>query len=115
MNHQTTLSHHMVLTRSLLAVTTLTAVVGCAGTPEAPPKTIYESGRNQVRIVKDPDSTSNTHPASLTPLVGRYEEISVLLRRWQQAKNGEGQVILLSGDPGIGKSRLVRELQARLT
>jgi class 3 adenylate cyclase len=41
------------------------------------------------------------HPASPTPLVGRNEEISVLLRRWQQAKNGEGQVVLLSGEPGI--------------
>lgn len=82
MNDQTTLSHHMVFTRSLLAVTTLMAVVGCAGTPEAPPKTIYESGRNQVRIVKDPDSTSNTHPASLTPA-----EVGTLLRSvrsWEQ-------------------------------
>ena len=82
MNDQTTRSHHMVFTRSLLAVTTLMAVVGCAGTPEAPPKTIYESGRNQVRIVKDPDSTSNTHPASLTPA-----EVGTLLRSvrsWEQ-------------------------------
>jgi hypothetical protein len=82
MNDQTTLSHHMVFTRSLLAVTTLMAVVGCAGTPEAPPKTIYESGRNQVRIVKDPASTSNTHPASLTPA-----EVGTLLRSvrsWEQ-------------------------------
>ena len=54
------------------------------------------------------------HPARLTPLVGRNEEIAVLLRRWQQAKNGEGQVVLLSGEPGIGKSRLVRELHAGL-
>ena len=51
-----------------------------------------------------------TRPA-LTPLVGREEEIELLLRRWQRAKTGEGQVVLLSGEPGIGKSRLAAALQ----
>jgi predicted ATPase len=46
----------------------------------------------------------------LTPFVGREEEIALLLRRWRQASDAEGQVVLLSGEPGIGKSRLVREL-----
>src|SRR5882724_4313970 len=41
-----------------------------------------------------------------TPLVGRDEEIELLRRRWEQAKSGEGRVVLISGEPGIGKSRL---------
>jgi class 3 adenylate cyclase len=41
-----------------------------------------------------------------TPLVGREEEIELLVRRWRQAKGGEGRVVLISGEPGIGKSRL---------
>jgi predicted ATPase len=52
--------------------------------------------------------------AGLTPLVGREEEIALLLRRWEQARDGEGQVVLLSGEPGIGKSRIVREVGGRL-
>jgi class 3 adenylate cyclase len=46
------------------------------------------------------------HVAALTPLVGREEEIELLNRRWMRAKSGDGQVVLLSGEPGIGKSRL---------
>jgi class 3 adenylate cyclase len=45
-----------------------------------------------------------------TPLVGRSEELELLLRRWRQAKAGEGRVVLVSGEPGIGKSRLTTEL-----
>ncbi len=45
-----------------------------------------------------------------TPLVGRDEELDLLLRRWQQAKAGEGRVVLVSGEPGIGKSRLTAAL-----
>jgi class 3 adenylate cyclase len=47
----------------------------------------------------------------LTPLVGRDEELALLRRRWEQATEGEGQVVLLSGEPGIGKSRLFQELK----
>jgi hypothetical protein len=44
----------------------------------------------------------------VTPLIGRDEEIDLLLRRWQQIQSGEGRVVLISWEPGIGKSRLVR-------
>lgn len=53
-------------------------------------------------------------PAGLTPLVGRAEEVDLLLRRWAQAQDGEGQVVLLGGEPGIGKSRIVSVLHERL-
>ena len=43
-------------------------------------------------------------------LVGRAEEEALLRRRWERARAGEGQVVLISGDPGIGKSRLVHDL-----
>src|SRR5205814_1963 len=49
-----------------------------------------------------------------TPLVGRDEELDLLLRRWQQAKAGEGRVMLVSGEPGIGKSRLTAELSQHI-
>ena len=50
------------------------------------------------------------HTAGLTALVGREEEFELLLRRWSKAKTGEGQVVLLSGEAGIGKSRLIAAL-----
>lgn len=52
---------------------------------------------------------------ALAPLVGRDEEIALLLRRWQQALEGEGQVVLIGGEAGIGKSRLSQALRKRLT
>ena len=54
------------------------------------------------------------HPSGLAALVGREEESELLLRCWSRAKAGEGQVVLLSGEPGIGKSRLTAELEERL-
>ena len=54
------------------------------------------------------------HTTGLTDLVGRQEELEILLRRWSKAKTGEGQVVLLSGEVGIGKSRLTAALLERL-
>ena len=52
--------------------------------------------------------------AGLTSLVGRGEELNLLLRRWQRAKQGQGQIVLLSGEPGVGKSRLAQALRDAL-
>ena len=54
------------------------------------------------------------HASGLSPLVGREEETELLLRCWSKAKSGEGQVVLLSGEAGIGKSRLTAALLERL-
>ena len=51
----------------------------------------------------------------LTPLVGREHEMGLLRERWEKAKEGEGQAVLLSGEPGIGKSRLAQELKEQVT
>jgi len=61
--------------RALFFLVGLTVVSGCATQPASPPKTIYESGLNTVRLEGDPESTSNAHPASLTPT-----EVGTLLR-----------------------------------
>jgi hypothetical protein len=54
------------------------------------------------------------HGSALTALVGRDEEIDLLLRRWTRAQTEDGQVVLISGEPGIGKSRIRAELEGRL-
>jgi class 3 adenylate cyclase len=54
------------------------------------------------------------HGSALSPLVGRDEELDLLLRRWARAKSGDGQVALISGEPGIGKSRIGAALTERL-
>ncbi len=61
-------------------------------------------------LVTESRFDANRGGSALTPLVGREEELDLLLRRWSQAKDGEGQVVLLSGEPGIGKSRILSAL-----
>jgi class 3 adenylate cyclase/tetratricopeptide (TPR) repeat protein len=57
---------------------------------------------------------ANRDGSTLTPLAGSEEELDLLLRRWSQTKDGEGQVVVLSGEPGIGKSRMLNALRERL-
>jgi predicted ATPase/class 3 adenylate cyclase len=61
------------------------------------------------------DSRFEALRGTTTPLIGREEEIDMLLRRWDQAKRGEGCVVLISGEPGIGKSRIAQTLLERLS
>src|SRR5262249_8891562 len=88
----------------------------------------YDLGRQTVKGVPDPlqsyrvlsqsaaqsrlevDITTGT----LTPVVGRAHEVGLLLERWTAAQAGDGQVVLLSGEPGIGKSRLVQEVKEQV-
>jgi class 3 adenylate cyclase/predicted ATPase len=54
------------------------------------------------------------HPTAVTQLISRQHELSLLLDRWTEAKAGEGQVVLLSGEPGIGKSRITQAFRERI-
>ncbi len=70
------------------------------------------------RVVRGTDIRSHIDAAinkGLTPLVGRDHELGLLLERWERVKRGEGQVVLLRGEAGIGKSRLVQMLKEHLT
>ncbi|HKA55889.1 MAG TPA: adenylate/guanylate cyclase domain-containing protein, partial [Candidatus Binatia bacterium] len=69
------------------------------------------------RVVAESEAQSRFEVAmrsGLTPLIGRAHEMGVLREQWEKARQGEGQVVLLSGEPGIGKSRLVQELKEQL-
>jgi hypothetical protein len=54
------------------------------------------------------------HGSALSPLIGRDEEINLLLRRWARVKAGDGEVVLVSGEAGLGKSRITAALAERL-
>ncbi|WP_439369632.1 AAA family ATPase [Bradyrhizobium sp. DASA03120] len=66
------------------------------------------------RLVRASGGGRRAGQRHLTPLVGRDEEIAMLMRRWERAKQGDGQLVLIVGEPGIGKSRLIEEFHARL-
>jgi predicted ATPase/class 3 adenylate cyclase len=68
----------------------------------------------QVLGTSDTESRFEALHVTTTRLIGRDEELDLLMRRWHQAVRGEGCVVLLTGEPGIGKSRLTRALQDRL-
>ena len=83
-----------------------------------------ESGSHQLKGVPEPVILFRLIRASgggrragqrhLTPLIGRDEEIGMLMRRWERARQGDGQLVLIVGEPGLGKSRLIEELHSRL-
>jgi predicted ATPase len=74
-------------------------------------------GADALRVLGEARTASRfeaLHGAIVTPFVGREEEVALLLRRWVRAKAGEGRVVHVMGEAGIGKSRLLRELSERL-
>jgi predicted ATPase len=75
------------------------------GVPE--PLTLY-------RVVRASGGGRRVGQRHLTPLVGRDDEIVMLMRRWERARQGDGQLVLIVGEPGLGKSRLIDEFHARL-
>ena len=66
------------------------------------------------RIIRASGGGRRSGQRRLTPLVGREEEIALLMRRWERARQGDGQLMLIVGEPGLGKSRLIEEFRARL-
>ena len=85
---------------------------------------VEERGCHQLKGVREPVTLFRLIRASgggrrsgvrqLTPFVGREEEMAMLMRRWERARQGDGQLVLIVGEPGLGKSRLIEEFHARL-
>ena len=75
------------------------------GVPE--PTTLF-------RLVRASGCGRRSGQRHLTPLVGRDEELAMLTRRWERARQGDGQLVLIVGEPGLGKSRLIKEFHGRL-
>jgi alkanesulfonate monooxygenase SsuD/methylene tetrahydromethanopterin reductase-like flavin-dependent oxidoreductase (luciferase family) len=66
------------------------------------------------RLVRGSGGGRRSGQRHLTPLVGRDEEIAMLMRRWERARQGDGQLVMIVGEPGLGKSRLIEEFHPRL-
>ena len=66
------------------------------------------------RIVRASGGGRRGGARTLTPFVGREEELGLLTRRWERARAGEGQLVLVVGEPGLGKSRLIEEFHSQL-
>jgi hypothetical protein len=75
------------------------------GVPE--PVTLY-------RVVRASGGGRRAGQRHLTPLVGRDEELAMLMRRWERARQDDGQLVLIIGEPGLGTSRLIEEFHTRL-
>jgi class 3 adenylate cyclase/tetratricopeptide (TPR) repeat protein len=66
------------------------------------------------KLVRASGGDRHTGQRQLTPLVGRDDEMTMLTRRWQRAQQGDGQLVMIVGEPGLGKSRLIEEFHTRL-
>jgi class 3 adenylate cyclase/tetratricopeptide (TPR) repeat protein len=66
------------------------------------------------RLIRASGGGRRSGVRQLTPFVGREEEMAMLMRRWERARQGDGQFVLIVGEPGLGKSRLIEEFHGRL-
>jgi hypothetical protein len=104
----------------VLSAATSRLVAGLFVCQDLGPQTLkgFSAQFSMYRVVGESEAQSRFEVAvrsGLTPLIGREHEVRLLQERWTQAKQGEGQVVLLSGEPGIGKSRLVQVVKERVT
>ena len=67
------------------------------------------------KLVRASGGGRRSRQRNLTPLVGREDEMAMLMRRWERARGGDGQLVMIVGEPGLGKSRLIEEIHARLS
>src|SRR5262249_4793802 len=66
------------------------------------------------RLIRASGAGRRSGVRQLTPFVGREEEMAMLMRRWERARQGDGQLVLIVGEAGLGKSRLIEEFHGRL-